>query len=557
MSRYIRHLAAFALAVGLFSAPVAAHAHALGPGADAAQRITPGSLDAGTSMWSAKRRKKRRRKKKAPSPAEERFDANLPKPPDLGSAKGRRRVALLPIQAIEIPDALLAAIEANLLTEIDEVGGLVAVSPEDVRREVEVLANHGFSQPFTAESCNGNTRCLATAGRFARAHLALDTRVSGVGGTVKLAMRLFDTVAKREQTRVAEVVSETDSDERARQIHRMAVQLLQPKTYVGSLNVECDEEGAEIYLNDELVGTTPLKGKLQGLSAGPYILKVSKDGFNNVYQFVDVVYRRVSTYQVSLNQNTIASTLVEVESERGFGELYLYSQTGEFELRIDGDPRGRVELGGTPVNQVAAGERRLSLRWEGGQPLVQPVKVEPGKRTDLVIEPSDDGFRIVSVNVSNLDDPLPQDERLALAPVDTPQELTEARRERSWRWTAGLVAGGLGVVGLGAGAFFSDQVASLDQEARDLEAGGPYEEGSAELIRAAQINDEGASAESNQRLAYVAGAVLVAAGAGLILWDLTLDEDPASSPAPEPPSTITVRAAPTRGGGFFGLGFDF
>ncbi|MEO0812329.1 MAG: PEGA domain-containing protein, partial [Myxococcota bacterium] len=303
-------MAAFALAVGLFSAPVAAHAHALGPGADAAQRITPGSLDAGTSMWSAKRRKKRRRKKKAPSPAEERFDANLPKPPDLGSAKGRRRVALLPIQAIEIPDALLAAIEANLLTEIDEVGGLVAVSPEDVRREVEVLANHGFSQPFTAESCNGNTRCLATAGRFARAHLALDTRVSGVGGTVKLAMRLFDTVAKREQTRVAEVVSETDSDERARQIHRMAVQLLQPKTYVGSLNVECDEEGAEIYLNDELVGTTPLKGKLQGLSAGPYILKVSKDGFINVYQFVDVVYRRVSTYQVSLNQNTIASTLV-------------------------------------------------------------------------------------------------------------------------------------------------------------------------------------------------------------------------------------------------------
>lgn len=567
MTRYIRHLAAIAAA--LLGLLVGSPEPLLASGPPRRSIGAAALSGAPEPVRIAQKRpgKRRRRPKKktpkvaptvptapespAPSPTE------LPPPPPLSQRGAQKSIAVLPIQAIEIPEELLLSIRDAILTEVEEAGGLAPVPPGDVRRHLEVLSDHGYEQPFSAESCRGSTQCLATAGRYARAHFALDTRVSGVGGTVKIAMRLFDTERAVERSRVAEAVSETDERERARQLHRMAVQLLQPDTYVGSLRIECDEADAEVYLNDELVGTTPLDERIQDLPAGPYIMRVSKQGFSDVYQFVDVAYRNVTTYRVSLNQNMIASTLVEQESERGFGDLYVYASSGEFELRIDGDPRGRVPLGGAPVTEVAAGERRVSLRYPGGEPLVQPVTVEPGRRTDIVIEEGPEGYQVRTVEIVDAGSPLPETRLAAVASEPAPQALRREPGSFGWRLTTGLVLGGLGVAGLGAGAYFGNQVASLDDEARALEQNGPYPNGAPELARAAELNDEGATAESNQQLAYVAGGALIAIGAGLVIWDFArmAGEDDAAPPPTSP--EITVTASPLPGGGFFGLGFGF
>ncbi len=557
MTRYIRHLAAIVVVLSASPAPAGRRQETEHPASSQALE-----LDSDRRLHAAKRlKRKKRQKERTPSPQESAPENpstdGLSPPPPLQSIEGRKTVAVLPIQAIEIPEELRTSIEAAILTEIDEAGGLAALSPDDVRARADVLGDHGFTRPFTAESCGGNIQCLATAGRYARAHYALDTRVSGVGGTVKIAMRLFDTQEQRERTRVAEVVSETDEKERARQLHRMSVQLLQPDTYVGSLRLECDEAGAEVYLNDELVGSTPLDERIQNLPAGPYIMRVSKEGFSDVYQFVDVAYRNVTTYKVSLNQNTIASTLVEQESERGFGNLYVYATSGEFELRIDGDPRGRVPLGGIPVTEVAAGERRVSLRYPGGEPLIQPVTIEQGRRTDITIEEGPEGYQISAVKVVDAGAPFPEERLAAVTAELAPQAVAPASHSLGWRLTTGLVLGGLGVVGLGAGAYFSNQVTSLDAEAREIERLGPYPDGAPELARAAELNDEGAAAETNQQLAYIVGGALIAVGAGFVIWDFVLLGGEPEAPTPETRTSVTVTANPLPGGGFLGFTLDW
>lgn len=511
--------------------------------------------------------KRKRRRKQKPKPASAGpkttvFGKNLPPAPALQERRGRKSVALLPLQAIEIPEDLQVAIENDLLTEIDEAGKYSAVTPADVRADLARLKdkNPAFTAPFETENCNGNSECLSIAGRYARAHFAIETRVSGVGGTVKIALRMFDTRSRKEIARTADVISERPPAKRTRELHRLMVQLLRPKSYVGSLTVVCDEPGAEVYLNDELVGTSPLKGAIRGLAAGPYILRVTKDGYSDVYQFVDVVYRKVSTYRVNMNENTIASELVEEESERGFGQVYVYAESGEFDLRIDGDPRGKVPLDGTPLAQVAAGNRRISLRYEGGDPIVEPVPVEAGRRTDVIVKATaDGGYEISATEVVDSDAPLPSAATLAAVAIDDPvgPVVPVEPREFGWRYTSGIVLGAAGALSLLTGAYLSTVVASFDDEADALRA-VDLEADSVAAQRANDLNDKGPTAETQQYVAYGAGVLFLAAGAGLVLWDMARVAEP-----PEPEATVSdetalgISAAPLSGGGMVGLHWRF
>lgn len=439
-------------------------------------------------------------------------------PPPLKESRGRRVVALLPFQTVEIPDELQHSIENALLTELDEARGLTGVAPKDVTNELEPIKNAlgGTTNP---EVCLGDAACLSFMARYARAHYALETRVSGVGGTIKISLRYIDATTSREIARVARVV-EDQEELRAKTLHRMAVELFRPSSYVGTLVVETEKPGADVYLNDEYQGPTPLRKK--GLKAGPYILRVSQEGHNDVYQFVDVQYRRASTYEINLGATEIASVLVEAESDAGFGTVWVYSPEGEFELRVDGEPRGAVP--GEPLTRIPAGMRRITLRGNGAKPLVEEVEVQKQKRTDIFVAKQKDGsYRIRAVEIVDLNAPAPAERNLALRdPADDPSPV-EHSEELGWRFTSGLVVAGVGVVALGTGAYYGNVVRSLNAEAKQLVKAAeadPFAPDDPRLARAEEINEEGPAAQKRQFVGLGVGGALVAAGAGLVLWDL-------------------------------------
>ncbi len=443
-----------------------------------------------------------------PKPAEA---SGVPGPPALSNKY--RAVAILPFEASDVGESLIRSIEQALTSEIEDKGGFRAVSPRDVVSEAS-------SYNLDPSKCpSEDVGCWAQVARHARAHLAIVTRVAALGGVLNLSLRLLDAQTGSEVGRVAEALSDK-VDERAAQIHRMAVQLFAPADYVGTLIVKSDEAGADIYLNDKLVGTTPLKTPLKNLPAGPYILHVAKEGFADVYQFVDVAYNRVSTITVSLATNTISGAIA-FGSDTGFGSLYVISDLPEVEVRIDGEPKGMTPLEGA-IAQVPAGSRRLSLRRGNAAPLVRELVIEKGKRTDVGVSVAPDGTLTAIVIVSAIDSPLPVDPGLSTPVASVNATAAPAQRSHPV-FTSGLVVAGLGVVGLGVGGFFASQVRAATNDATRYEriirtSDDPVERSDARE-RLAELNASGPNKERNQWVALGVGGGLLLTGGLLMAAD--------------------------------------
>ncbi|HET6346757.1 MAG TPA: PEGA domain-containing protein, partial [Myxococcota bacterium] len=356
----------------------------------------------------------------------------------------------------------------------------------------------------------------------------------------------------QELDRIAEPLAETPQ-ERMQQLHRMIVQLLTPEAYEGNLAVQCATPGADVYLDDRLLGTTPLPPQ-EHLRAGVHVLRLSKVGYSDIQRFVEVIYNRAATVQVDLADTTVAGQIVEERSSTGFGAVFIVTDQPGYDLRVDGEP-----LGVTPFNsaiaKIAAGRRRISLRKPGGQPVVMEVEVAEGRRTDLVLTVSADNapiLRAVGRGPVLASQPLPTltaalsgdtPEGIASSmPLGTEAEVDPAFVFPTWRYYAGMGMGLAGIAALAVGGFYGRQVSLLNHEretkvdeASQAAVGGtPSYTTYADQV--ADINARGTAAELRQKIAYGAGGTLVAAGAGLLLWDLLR-----SVSAP-----MTVGAAPPR-----------
>ncbi|MBI3179408.1 MAG: PEGA domain-containing protein [Deltaproteobacteria bacterium] len=442
---------------------------------------------------------------------------------------------MLPAVGLDVSDEMVHAVERSLTSEIDEHPGLRAVSPQDVQND---LSTHGLD----ALACDGESVCLARAGRYARAHLAFASRIASLGGTLTVSLRLIDTESGQEIGRAADPVSD-DPAERAQELHRMAVQILAPETYVGSLTINSPVAGAEVYLDDKLVGTTPLAAPLTGLPAGPHILRMSKPGFADLHQFVDVVFKRSSTMTVDLAANTIAGLIVEVESQTGFGSLYVACNQTGVEVRVDGEPKAITPLA-QAIEKIAAGKRRVSLRKEGLAAYVQEVEIKANRRLDMGVTLSSTESEVNAMADSALQDPLPYELAAGGLPFDLSS--TGGGWSPTWRTTAGLVAGGLAVASFSAWSYFGLQVRKIEGERDDKikEAEATGADITALERELADINDRGKKAERLGWVSLGATGGLAVLGGSLVLWDIFRDSGVAGTAT----TSVGTAVLPAPGG---------
>jgi hypothetical protein len=422
-----------------------------------------------------------------------------------------------------------------------------SISPQDVRSD---LGNYNLPS-----ECEDDLGCIARAGRYARGHLALDTRIAALGGTISVSMRLVDTTAQEEVSRVADPVSE-DANERAQELHRLAVQLLSPDSYVGALQIKCRTDGAEVYLDDKLMGTSPLKEAIPGLRAGPHVLRITKPGFSDLYRFVDVVYKRSSTIEVDLSANTIAGVIVEEVSTTGFGTLYVAASDPGIEIRIDGEPKGSTLLEG-PIEKVAAGKRRLSLHREGTPGSSQEIEIQADKRTDVSVASTPDGLEITLFGIVSASSPLPSTQ-VAVTPLTAVEKGPHSTT--TWRTTSGLVIAGLGAVAFGGCGYYGWQMLSAKQKQDEIidDSKTPNLTGDQwdALDRDLEENNaKGQHAAERANLLWKVGSGLMAVGSALVIWDIvtapTVGElEPAAGPT-------SVVFSPLPGGGALLLGGSF
>jgi hypothetical protein len=390
---------------------------------------------------------------KAPPAINHALPTGLGPPPPLPSKY--TAVAVLPFSGVDVGFELSRSVEHALLSEIDEHSPMQAVSPQDVLSDL-----HTFNLDLA--KCEGDAECLAEMARYARVHAAIDVQLAFVSGTLSLSLRLLDTQTGTQTTAVADTLSD-DPQARAEEIHRLAVQLLAPDTYAGSLTLVVPESGTDVYLDDKLVGTSPLPGAFDQLHAGPHVLRLTKPGFADLYQFVDVIYNRNSTVTVDLRSNTISGAIVAVESKTGLGLLYVVCSSLDIEIRVDGEPRGSTVLSAA-IDNVPAGKRRISFRASDLPAEVREVSIEANHRTDIIVTKTDNGLEIGNISIVDPSTPLPGTaaSTVASAPPASPKSFSLWQPD--WRTRSGLIGGIAGVLSLGASAYFANQVRTTNAE---------------------------------------------------------------------------------------------
>ena len=180
------------------------------------------------------------------------------------------------------------------------------------------------------------------------------------------------------------------------------LQTLRP--FVGRVTFQVSENGAAVYVDDELIGQSPLPP--QRVDMGERRLRVTKAGFDDW------------TSTVRVQGGEAVSVVAQLRPERKVGGLRVTTEAAG-EIRIDGNLVGR----GYWQGELPAGTHTVDVRAPGMQPYQSDVVVETGQTNAL---------------------------RASLRPVPKPTVQREEGGVPVWIWIAG---GALATAGLGLGAY--------------------------------------------------------------------------------------------------------
>ena len=131
-----------------------------------------------------------------------------------------------------------------------------------------------------------------------------------------------------------------------------------------SLSVECATQDAQILVNDQLKGTTSWNGML---APGNYKLEIRKEGFRPRQQSVSLTEKENRQVHIPALDMIVGALNVKVTPI-------------EADVYIDGK-----KMGTTPdvFRNIQVGQRRVEIRKEGYQTLVQTVTIKEGEQASL------------------------------------------------------------------------------------------------------------------------------------------------------------------------------
>jgi formylglycine-generating enzyme required for sulfatase activity len=138
----------------------------------------------------------------------------------------------------------------------------------------------------------------------------------------------------------------------------------------GTLQIESEPEGADVWLNGVVVGQTPLKTEPMG---GDYKIELRKDGWQPILDNVKI-------------EPGVTLTMPQFALQRVEGILELTSEPSGASVMLNGDFRGYTPISLTIISEE---DHQLSLSKSGFMTALRSVRVEPDKAkvVDIQLEP--------------------------------------------------------------------------------------------------------------------------------------------------------------------------
>ena len=190
-----------------------------------------------------------------------------------GSAEGvKPPLIILDLEARGTTTLVGQAATLSVVRGIRQLDVFQVLSSDDVRQMLAIERN---KQLIGMASSNGG---MADLGKTLGADNAITGTVSRLGQHFQVEIRLLNTAAS--QVLSQKIVEVKDAEEMAQKIPGLAQELVGPllRDQQGSLLVRTQEEAAEIWVDDLLVGSTPLRAPIK-LPRGTHRLQVRKTGF--------------------------------------------------------------------------------------------------------------------------------------------------------------------------------------------------------------------------------------------------------------------------------------
>ena len=195
------------------------------------------------------------------------------------AAEPRKSVAVLEYRA-GVEGA--AGLAARLASRLAQTAALTVIDPAEARRRLPRVDSE-------VARCAGDPMCVARLGARLSVDEVLLVAVSQLGDVV-LALQRIDVVAAETGPHLAETLPPGQDPDDEKLIGWLR-QLYPPEVFkrFGSIAVSANVDGAELQLNGQKRGLTPLAGPLRVPAPRAYRLNVAKPGYVPFSARIDVL----------------------------------------------------------------------------------------------------------------------------------------------------------------------------------------------------------------------------------------------------------------------------
>lgn len=202
------------------------------------------------------------------------------------------KIAVWRFDALGIDGELVARLETLFRMELARL----AKAPMPSRRDIDRAVTAAEQQ------CTGEAKCLAAIGKKLGVDIMVTGTVGSIGSTYVLDIKAIDVATAKTIKRNQTEPLTGSPDELIDNVRVAAYRLLAPDQLHGSLQVQTDLVGAEVRLDNKVLGKTPLAnmGVVAKLPLGTHQLRVQASGYDPFEEDITINFQKVTQASVRL-----------------------------------------------------------------------------------------------------------------------------------------------------------------------------------------------------------------------------------------------------------------
>jgi len=203
------------------------------------------------------------------------------------------KVAIAPLSSLTEEGGGLAALEKTLASGMIGLKDVEVIKPGEVKQALKKAKRRDL------EACEGEPPCLQEVGQLAGANLVVYGVANRLAEGDVVYLKAVD-VKTGSETGSTTVTFSGPEPARVAQARAAAYRLVVPGSYLGTLALQVEVEGAQVFVDGKSVGKAPI-GPI-ALPVGTHALRVTHPRYRDFVRFVEIEFDKTAALRVGLTE---------------------------------------------------------------------------------------------------------------------------------------------------------------------------------------------------------------------------------------------------------------